>query len=139
MASDQNARSKKLKRLVTVQRHLEKMAEGELAATTRYRQEVEKSMETVIEAISSMDPVHRQFSQTYAERFGRLMIKERQLESIQQMQETKVLRERTKADRLEDHMKEARDDEDRASADEAIYDLLEITLAAPASSKLQPS
>lgn len=139
MASDQNARSKKLKRLVAVQRHLEKMAEGELAVTTRHRAEVAQSMETVIEAISSMAPVHRQFSQAYSERFGRLMVKEQQLESIQQIQENKVLRERTKADRLEEHMKEARDHEDRESADEAIYDLLEITLTATASSKLQPS
>lgn len=130
-------RSKKLKRLVAVQRHLEKMAESELAATTRHRAEVAQSMEVVIEAIGSMEPVHRQFSQNYAERFGRLTLKEQQLESVQQIQENRVLKERTKADRLEEHMKEARDLEDREAADQAIYDLLEITLSAPASSKLQ--
>jgi hypothetical protein len=134
--AEQN-RSKKLKRLVTVQRHLEKMAESELAATTRHRQEVAQSMEVVIEAIGSMEPVHRQFSQHYAERYGRLTIKDQQLENVQQFQENKVLKERTKAERLEDHMKDARDLEDREASDQAIYDLLEITLAAPASSKLQ--
>ena len=132
-------RSKKLKRLVAVQRHLEKMAESELAATTRHRQEVTQSMDVVIEAIGSMEPVHRQFSQHYAERFGRLAIKEQQLENVQQIQENKVLKERTKAERLEEHMKEARDLEDREASDQAIYDLLEITLSAPASSKVQPS
>ncbi|MFN7103025.1 MAG: hypothetical protein ACK4N1_10440 [Pseudorhizobium sp.] len=130
-------RSKKLKRLVNVQRHLEKMAESELAATTRHREEVAQSMEVVIAAIGSMEPVHRQFSQNYAERYGRLTIKEQQLESVQQLQETRVLKERTKADRLEEHMKDARDLEDREASDQAIYDLLEITLSAPASSKLQ--
>lgn len=134
--AEQN-RSKKLKRLVTVQRHLEKMAESELAATTRHRQEVAQSMEVVIEAIGSMEPVHRQFSQHYSERYGRLRIKDQQLETVQQFQENKVLKERTKAERLEDHMKDARDLEDREASDQAIYDLLEITLAAPASSKLQ--
>lgn len=132
-------RSKKLKRLVAVQRHLEKMAESELAATTRHRAEVAQSMEVVIEAIGSMEPVHRQFSQSYAERFGRLTLKEQQLESVQQIQENRVLKERTKADRLEEHMKEARDLEDREAADQAIYDLLEITLSSPASSKLRRS
>jgi hypothetical protein len=138
MAGD-HSRSKKLKRLVTVQRHLEKMAEQELATTTQHRQEVAQSMEVVIAAIGSMEPVHRQFSQNYAERFGRLTIKETQLQNIQKMQETKVLKERTKADRLEENMKEARELEDREASDQAIYDLLEITLASPASSKLHTS
>ncbi|HEX2146702.1 MAG TPA: hypothetical protein VHG11_03515, partial [Pseudorhizobium sp.] len=65
-------RSKKLKRLVAVQRHLEEMAESELAVTTQHRAEIAQSMDVVIEAIGSMEPVHRQFSQHYAERFGRL-------------------------------------------------------------------
>ncbi|MBA4785636.1 MAG: hypothetical protein H2046_07715 [Rhizobiales bacterium] len=134
--AEQN-RSKKLKRLVTVQRHLEKMAESDLAATTRHREEVAQSMEVVIEAIGSMDPVHRQFSHNYAERYGRLRIKDQQLENVQQFQENKVLKERTKGDRLDEHMKDAQDLEDREASDQAIYDLLEITLAAPASSKLQ--
>ncbi|MFB9950193.1 hypothetical protein ACFFP0_15125 [Rhizobium puerariae] len=121
-------RSDKLKRLVAVQRHIEKMAEHELAATTRHRAEVSQSMEDVIEAIGSMEPVHRQFSQHYAERFGRLTTKERQLAGVQQLQEMKVLKERTKGDRLEENMKEARDLEDREAADNAIYELIEITL-----------
>ncbi|MBP1842167.1 hypothetical protein J2046_000411 [Rhizobium petrolearium] len=121
-------RSDKLKRLVAVQRHMEKMAENELAATTRHRAEVNQSMEDVIGAIGSMEPIHRQFSQHYAERFGRLTMKERQLAGIQQLQEMKVLKERTKADRLEENMKEARDHEDREAADDAISELIEITL-----------
>jgi len=138
MANDQQ-RSKKLKRLVSVQRHLERMAESELAATTQHREEIAQSMEVVIHAIGSMEPIHRSFSQNYAERYGRLTIKDGQLENIQQIQEMKVLRERTKGDRLEENMKKARELEDREASDQAIYDLLEITLAAPASSKVQSS
>ena len=125
-----DTRSKKLKRLVNVQRHLEKMAEGELAATNQQRQEVAESMDKVIDAIGSMAPVHRQFSKTYAERFGRLMVKDKQLSGVQQVLEARVLRERTKGDRLEEQMKEARGLEDRERDDSAIYDLLELTLAA---------
>ena len=122
-------RSDKLKRLVAVQRHIERMSENELAATTRYRAEVNQSMEETIVAIGSMDPVHRQFAQQYAERFGRLTTKEKQLAGVQQIQEMKVLKERTKADRLEENMKEARDHKDREAADNSIYELIEITLA----------
>lgn len=121
-------RSDKLKRLVAVQRHIEKMAEHELAATTHHRTEVNQSMEDVIGAIGSMEPIHRQFAQHYTERFGRLTTKERQLAGVQQLQEMKVLKERTKADRLEEKMKEARDHEDREAADNTIGELIEITL-----------
>ncbi len=132
------SRSKKLKRLVNVQRQLEKMAESDLAATTRQRQEVAESMEVVIEAIGAMDGVHRLFAQNYAERFGKLTLRDQQLTGVQRMQEIRVLRERTKGDRLEGHMKEARMEEDRLQADESIYDLIDMQnmLATPASSKL---
>ncbi|MGI2032554.1 hypothetical protein ACRQ1B_09205 [Rhizobium panacihumi] len=129
MAGGEQTRSKKLKRLVNLQRHMEKMAENELAATGRQIVEVNQSKERVIEAIGSMSPVHMQFSQDYASRFGRLMVREKQLTGIQQAQEVRVLKERTKGDRLEDQMKEARVHEDREKDDNAIYDLLEITLA----------
>lgn len=122
-------RSQKLKRLVTVQRHIEKMAEHELAATTRHRAEVAQSMEETIEAIGSMNPIHRQFSLNYAERFSRLTTKEKQLAGVQQLQEMRVLKERTKGDRLEDNMKDAREHEDREAADNSIYELIELTLA----------
>lgn len=129
MAGGEQTRSKKLKRLVNLQRHLEKMAENELAATGRQIVEVNQSKESVIEAIGSMTPVHMQFSHNYSSRFGRLMVREKQLTDIQKAQEVRVIKERTKGDRLEDQMKEARELEDREKDDNAIYDLLEITLA----------
>lgn len=136
MASDK--RSEKLKRLVAVQRHMEKVAEGELAETGRQRAEVAETMDLVIQAISSGEQIHWQFARNYSGRFTRLMMQDKQLAGVQQVQEMKVLRERTKADRLADKMKEARTLEDREADDNAIYDLLEITLAGatPASSKL---
>ncbi|TWB50365.1 hypothetical protein FBZ98_106351 [Rhizobium sp. ERR 922] len=132
-------RSEKLKRLVAVQRHLERMAENELADTTRQRAEVTEAMERVMVAIGSVDPVHMAFSIHYAERYGRLMIRDQQLESIQTLIQMKVQQERTKADRLEEHMKDARELELRASDDNAVYDIIDQRFAGatPASSKVQ--
>ncbi|MGY5800804.1 hypothetical protein [Rhizobium hainanense] len=132
-------RSEKLKRLVVVQRHLERMAENELADTTRQRSEVTEAMERVMVAIGSVDPVHMAFSIHYAERYGRLMIRDQQLESIQTLIQMKVQQERTKADRLEEHMKDARELELRESDDNAVYDIIDqhFAGATPASSKVQ--
>lgn len=135
----EQTRSQKLKRLVAVQRHLERMAENELAETSRQRVEVAQSIDRVIDAISSLDPLHMAFSEQYADRFGRLTQKDQQLSNTQSLQEMKVVRERTKADRLEDHMKDAREHETREADDNAVYDIIDQRLAAatPASSKVR--
>ncbi|RCW27282.1 hypothetical protein DFR48_103244 [Ciceribacter lividus] len=130
-------KSEKLARLVSVQRHMERMAESDLSNTARQRDEVAASMHTVMDAIGSLDPVHRLFAQNYAERFDRLANMEKQLAGIQQAQEAKVVRERVKGDRLEENRRDARLDEDREADDNAIYDLVDMRYATPASSKLQ--
>ncbi|MCO6176533.1 hypothetical protein [Ciceribacter sp. RN22] len=130
-------KSEKLARLVSVQRHMERMAESDLSNTARQRDEVVASMHTVMDAIGSLDPVHRLFAQNYAERFDRLANMEKQLAGIQQAQEAKVVRERVKGDRLEENRRDARLDEDREADDNAIYDLVDMRYATPASSKLQ--
>ena len=134
-------RSKKLKRLVAVQRQMEKMAEVELADTTRHRAEVTQNMSSVLEALGSVEPIHQIFSKHYSEQYGRLRLRDNQLASVQQFQENRVLREKTKADRLEDRMVEARDLEQREIDDNAIFELLEVMVATqtPASSKLGDS
>ncbi len=135
----EQSRSKKLKRLVAVQRHLEQMAEQELAEATRVRAEVGHSIDQVVDAIGSVDDVHMAFAQQYAWRLGRLTLRDQQLEGMQAMIEMNVLRERTKADRLEEHMIEARAAELRESDDNAVYDIIDQRFAAiaPASSKVQ--
>lgn len=132
-------RSQKLKRLVAVQRHLEQMAEQELAEATRQRTEVGNSIDQVVDAIGSIEIVHMAFSQQYAWRLGRLTLRDQQLEAMQKLIEVNVLKERTKADRLEEHMLEARAAELRESDDNAVYDIIDQQFAAvaPASSKVQ--
>jgi hypothetical protein len=123
------SRSEKLKRLVNVQRHLEKMAEIDLASTTRQRQEGAETMEAVAGAINSLDPVHRSFSRHYSNQYSKLQQQDKMLANVQQMHEMRVVRERTKGDRMEDHMKDARSAEEREAADDAIYDLIDQHIA----------
>ncbi|UJW76110.1 hypothetical protein [Rhizobium sp. SL42] len=128
--------SEKLKRLVAVQRHMERMAESDLSTTAKRIEENTVSMDAVMDAIGSLEPVHRLFAQNYADRFDRLSNTDKQLHGLQQVQEMKVMRERAKGDRLEENMKEARDHEDREADDNSIYDLIDMQFATPASSKL---
>lgn len=122
-------RSDKLKRLVSVQRHLEKMAEIDLANTTRQREEAAETMEVVATAIASLNPVHRSFSRHYSGQYSKLQQQDQMLANVQQMHEMRVVRERTKGDRMEDRMKEARSAEDREAADNSIYDLIDQHIA----------
>jgi hypothetical protein len=132
-----NKKSDKLKRLVAVQRHMERMAESDLGITAQRIEENARSMDTVMDAIGSLDPLHRLFAQNYADRFDRLSNTDKQLHGLQQVQEMKLMRERAKGDRLEENMKDARDHEERQRDDDAIYDLIDLQFATPASSKLQ--
>ena len=133
----EKTRSQKLKRLLSVQRHIERMAENDLAETSRQRVEVNAAMDDVIIALGSMDPVHHAFSQNYADRFGRLSIKDQQLTGMQQIHEMRLARERAKGDRFEEGMQEALDAERREADDNAVYDVIDQQFATPASSKLQ--
>jgi hypothetical protein len=128
--------SEKLKRLVAVQRHMERMAESDLSTTAKRIEDNSVSMDAVMDAIGSLEPLHRLFAQNYADRFDRLSSTDKQLHGLQQVQEMKVMRERAKGDRLEENMKEAREHEDREADDNSIYDLIDLQFATPASSKL---
>jgi hypothetical protein len=119
------ARSDKLERLVKVQRHLEQMAEIELANTTRARHEVQENLDAVVEAIGSLDTVHQIFAGLYSGQISRLTAKDQHLETVQQIHENRMMRERTKGDRLEESMKEAREAERREADDDAVYDIID--------------
>ncbi len=134
----EDKKSDKLRRLVDVQRQLEKLAEYELSVSIARQAEVTSSIMSTIDAISSVDPMHKQFAKNYSERLNRLFTRSQQIAAQQSVQETKVLKEKTKGDRLEDRMKEAELAEERLVEDERMYDLVDLGLlaATPASSKL---
>ncbi|PWV95260.1 hypothetical protein DFR52_11417 [Hoeflea marina] len=125
------SRSRKLGRLVRVQRQLERMAENELAHTLRERMIAESSQEALIGALGSLDTVHRAMAGSYAVRFSPLEGRIRQLSGVQVMQERRVLTEKTKADRLAETAARAVESEEREAADESLLDLLDSTMAGP--------
>ncbi|MCA1370918.1 hypothetical protein I6F15_26555 [Bradyrhizobium sp. BRP14] len=131
-------RSEKLKRLVAVQRHLERMAESELVETTRQRAALAETIDVVVDAMGSAHPMHRMFSGHYASQLGRLVQKDQMLLGIQQVHESRMLKERAKGDRLEESMKDARLSEEREAADNSILDLIDqhVSVDAPASRKV---
>jgi hypothetical protein len=123
------SRSAKLGRLVKVQRHLEHMAENELAATTRARAELADDLQAVVDAIGSVDSIHQLFASIYSSQISRLTAKDQHLQNVQQAQEQKILREEATADRLAERAGDARDMEDGEAQEGAIQELLDIHLA----------
>jgi hypothetical protein len=121
-------RSAKLKRLVDVQRHLEKLAEYELAETTARQTELAETMDRTMNAMVSLEEHHRVFARNYAANLSRLEVRNQQLKIAQQLQEQKILKEKTKGDRLDERRAEAAMDEDREVQDEAVYNLVELAL-----------
>jgi hypothetical protein len=124
-------RSAKLERLVKVQRHLEHMAENELAATTRARAEIDESLNAVVGAIGSLDTVHQLFASLYSNQISRLTAKDQHLGTVQQIQEQKILREKAKADRLAEHARDARAHEEHDADEQSIYELIDQHLMLP--------
>ncbi|MQW89146.1 hypothetical protein [Sinorhizobium saheli] len=131
-------RSEKLKRLVAVQRHLEQMAESELAEIARQRTTLAETIDVVVDAMGSGHPMHRMFSGHYASQLGRLVQKDQMLLGIQEVHESRMLKERAKGDRLEESMKDARLEEEREAADNSILDLIDqhVSAGPPASRKV---
>jgi Na+/phosphate symporter len=123
------SRSAKLQRLVKVQRHLEHMAENELASTTRARAELADDLEAVVDAIGSVNSIHQMFASIYSAQISRLTAKDQHLQTMQQVQEQKILREKAKADRLQDRAKDAREIEDNEAQEQSIQELLDIRMA----------
>lgn len=122
-------KSAKLGRLVKVQRHLEHMAENELATTTRARAELADDLDAVVAAIGSVDSVHQLFTSIYTSQISRLTAKDQHLQTVQQIQEQKIMREKAKADRLAERQQEAREAEDGERQEKAIQELIDIRLA----------
>ncbi len=127
-------RSKRLARLVAVQRRLEEMAEADLAETNRERDRVRDAVEGTVGAMGSMDDVHLMFSRVYAVRIASLTMKDQRLQGLAGAQERRLKTERTRRDRLEERGRSADAAERRAEEDEDLYDLAERAGGTPRSS-----
>lgn len=130
-------KSKKLDRLAKVQGHLKKMAENELAITTRERNDLAEKIDTLTGYLTSLDPLHQQMLKHYASRHGRLTSRDVRLEAIQQAQETQILKETKKGERLEEKRDAARADELRVREDNSVYELIDLQMSLKDSSLQQ--
>lgn len=127
MAED---RADKLKRLVRVQRQIERVAEIELAVILRERAIVDDTRTALVDALGSLSPLHQSMATHYTKRFSGLETRDRRLTGMQAMQEKRVLTEKTKADRLKDQARDAATAEERQAEDDGLLDLLDMVMAA---------
>lgn len=132
-------RSTKLKRLVAVQRQVERLAEGDLAGTNRERARIAETIEETVAAMGSMSPTHQLFTPVYARRIASLTVIGEQLKSLAGVQEKRVMRERVKGDRLEERRNMAQAAETREAEDESLLDIIDqITGRAAAQASRKP-
>jgi hypothetical protein len=122
-------RSRKLERLVRVQRQIERVAENDLAHTLRERAQNDEAREAMVDAMGSLDPVHRGMALHYSRRYAGLEGRARQLAGLQAVLEKRVLTEKTKADRLSEAAGEAAEREEREAVDESLLDLLDARIS----------
>lgn len=122
------SRSEKLARLVRVQRQIERMAEYELSLTLSAQAEADATQEALVQAVGSFNPIHAAMSHQYAQRFQRLSARSQLLTGAIQVQERRMLTEKTKAERLSDQADKAAEAEDRLATDESLFDLLDSTI-----------
>ncbi len=122
-------RAEKLRRLVRVQRQLERVAENELAVILRERAIVDDTRSALVDALGSFSPLHTAMAQHYSKRFSGLETRDRRLTGMQAMQERRILTEKTKADRLQDQYADAAEAEGRDAEDDGLLDLIDMVMA----------
>ncbi|MEX3007052.1 hypothetical protein [Hoeflea sp. TYP-13] len=119
-------RARNLARLAALQKQLQKLAEADLAETTRQREELRGQIEHLLEVMSGLSELHRLFPHLYARQLGTLRSREQTLIGQAQLQEQKIVRERTKNERIGEHLADAKGEAERYQEDEALLDLLEL-------------
>ncbi|WP_136659691.1 hypothetical protein [Nitratireductor sp. XY-223] len=131
MAADAlEKRARNLRRLAALQRQLHKLAESELAETNRQRIAVGEQIARLVEVMGGLSQVHRLFPQLYARQMVKLKSRESTLTAQAQLQEQKVLRERTKQDRIGEHLAAAAGEAEMMREEESILDLLDAVKGA---------
>lgn len=131
MAADAfEKRARNLQRLAALQSQLHKLAETELAETNRQRIVLGEQIAHLVEVMGGLSQVHRLFPELYARQLDKLKSRERALTAQAQIQEQKVLRERTKQERLGEHLATASAEVERMREDEGLLDLLDAVKGA---------
>lgn len=114
-----------LRRLVALQRQLQKLAEADLAQANREREEVRRAIENLVAAMSGMTATHRLFPHLYARQLSTLKARDQVLAGQIDLHRARINTERTRGDRVDHRLDQANLDNERHFDDEALFDLLD--------------
>lgn len=118
-------KSKRLLRLVEIQRQKEKIAESDLALVLAEQRYADDGVVSVIGALGDFTPVNMVMADHYAKRLSSLEIKKVKLGKHRDILEKNKLTESVKADRIFEKVVAARSDEAREQEEEDLQDLID--------------
>ncbi len=114
-----------LRRLMRLQRQLQRLAEADLAHAMREREEVRQAIENLVDAMSGMSTPHNLFPHLYASRLGSLKARDQVLAGQIELHKTRINTERTRGDRVGERLDRVNLDRQRHVDDETLFDLLD--------------
>lgn len=114
-----------LRRLVALQRQLQRLAEADLAQANREREEVCSAIENLVEAMSGMSATHRLFPHLYARQLSTLKARDQMLAGQIDLHRARLNTERTRGDRVDHKLDQVNQDNERHFDEEALFDMLD--------------
>ena len=118
-------RSKRLQRLVDIQRKKEKVAENDLALVLAEKHKTRESIETTISSLGDFSPINLVMTGHYSKRLLSLEKKIGQLDKHCNILQINKQTESVKADRMADKVKQAKIIEAREDEGEELHDLID--------------
>ncbi|MEW7007046.1 hypothetical protein [Lentilitoribacter sp. EG35] len=118
-------KSKRLLRLVEIQRQKEKIVENDLALVLAEQRYTEDGVTSIIGALGDFTPVNMVMAGHYAKRLSSLETKKEKLNKHRGLLEKNKLTESVKADRISEKVIVAQSDEAREQEEEDLQDLID--------------
>lgn len=128
-------KSKRLLRLVEIQRHKEKIVDSDLALVLAEQRYTEDGVTSVLESLGDFTPVNMVMAGHYAKRLSSLEVKKEKLGKHRDILEKNKLTESVKADRISEKVVAVQAVEAREQEDEDLQELMD-TLSARKKSSL---
>lgn len=118
-------KSKRLLRLVQIQRQKEKIVENDLALVLAEQRYTDDGVTSVVEALGDFTPVNMVMAGHYSKRLSSLETKKVKLDKHRNILERNKLTESIKADRISEKVIAAQSDEARDQEEEDLQDLID--------------
>lgn len=118
-------KSKRLLRLVEIQRQKEKIVDSDLALVLAEQRYTDDGVTSIISALGDFTPVNMVMAGHYAKRLSSLEIKKEKLGKHRDILEKNKLTESVKADRIFEKVIVAQSDEAREQEEEDLQDLMD--------------